>query len=366
MTWARQNEHTDEAVIYQDGLASDTGCLNSSDKEHDMRTLRLLTRHVFHAIFTCAIMLPAALLAADPASGRPLTWQFKPGQALRWTLDQAVVMKAPQFGKVVEANLRNTIDFDVNVTAVDQGVATLQISTARIRAEMDHPDGKMSYDSAPEKARAGEKKTDKDDPDDDEGDSDAGKIGQQLFAGLLAPMRELRFSVLVDQLCSVQEIKIDEKQLQPFKTSGPLQSFMILFDKDGFSSAYLGGFVKMPTDVAAEKSWTSKVESSGSGLLGKASFEHELRRDNTARVEGQDLEKISATVQMAFDNELGLFELGEQKGTGALYFDANRGRLNRSEWSLTAKLLFGGGKAEGELKMTTKSQIRERDAGRKN
>jgi hypothetical protein len=90
--------------------------------------------------------------------------------------------------------------------------------------------------------------------------------------------------------------------------------------------------------------------------------EHEFRRDGSATIDGQELQKFIASVKMTLDgSESSLVKLGNQTGDGTLYFDAKHGRVTSSQWSVTAQLLFGGGEAEGQMKVETKSEIHERE-----
>jgi hypothetical protein len=311
------------------------------------------------------VALPAVPQAAQPPSDGLPEWQFKTGQAWRWTFDQSVNMKVPQG----EFAVKQILDFDVDVTSVEKDVATLALSTSRIRVVMDLPDGKTSYDSAAGKAaknkgQNGEPVDPKTKPaskEDQDADDEAQKLSRDLMARMLAPVRNLKYSVTLDRHCVVQAVAIEKAVLDAFK-SGPLQAFLVLLDKDGFSSGYVGGFIRMPADGRqADQTWRSKVVSSGNVGMGKGIFEHAIRRDGTAKIDGRDMLKFSSTVHMLIEeNELTPFKLGKQTGTGAVYFDPQEGRISLSQWTLAAQVFLGGGKVEGEMKIETKSQISDR------
>ena len=125
-----------------------------------MRVSSMLMRCLCSGLLGLAA-LHGHLQGAEPARDGALTWQFKPGQALQWTLDQTVQLRAPQEGKMAEVIFKQAVDFDVDVASVEAGIATLAITTARVRLEITDPSlpgGKMSYDSAPVKDPAVKKK----------------------------------------------------------------------------------------------------------------------------------------------------------------------------------------------------------------
>lgn len=329
-----------------------------------MRTRQVLRHSVVCLGLLAPIFVPSLLAGADPAEGS-LAWRFTAGQALVWTSEQTVRLRAEQED---QAFMRRVIDFDVDVVSVENGVAKLSVVTSRIRDEVTQPDFKLTYDSA--QPAAGDKKANGDAPSKKkEDDLDPDQIAKDFYVAMLAPLRDLKVAVALDRKCAVQSIAVDDEILEAFKSVRPLQSLMILVEKSGFSSVYLGGFVQLPDDdLPAGQTWSSKVVSYGAGLLGKASFEHKLRRDGTARVDGHDLQKFSGTVDMSFDGprfkEVNNFmKLSKQAGTAELYFDPQQGRVYGSEWTVTAELLVGltDEKKAIEMKLGIKSQLRDRE-----
>ena len=334
--------------------------------------MQCATTLVRQLIFGCLLLFPAVLHAEQPRSNDAPEWQFKSGQALRWTFENSVKMEFPQGNIAVQVIL----DLDVDVTAVEQEIATLAISTSRIRVSSDLPDDKTSYDSATGGALKAKSKadtpndqakpktpSDDDDNDDSEsGDGDLENIGRVLMAKALAPVLELKYTVKLNKHCVVQSIEIDRETLDEFRT-GSLQSFLILVDKDGFSSAYAGGFIRMDVERrGTDQTWRSKVVSNSSTGFGTGTFEHSFRRDGTAQINGREFQKFASTAQMALDlKNRGQFKLGKQSGTGVIYFDQELGRVAKSEWTLSAEVFLNGGTTKGKMTIETKSQITDRE-----
>jgi hypothetical protein len=318
-------------------------------------------------LLAAATALAAPAFADDPAGEVPLAWQFKQGQLLRWTLDQTLQLRAPQEGKITETNFKMTVDFDVYISAVQWGNATLNVATSRVQADMEMPGlGKMSHDSAAPKAPAPNKGAAKGRAGDAQAaaaEPDMAKFGQEFLAEMLSPLQKLKFSVTVDKHGTVQTVRIDEKQKQALSSFRPHESIMKIVDKEGFSSAYFGGFIRFPPEKpAADQTWTSKMALNRNTPFGAGQIEHVLRRDGTATIDGKELVKLSADVKMSTEPLMAdLMDLGKQSGEGVVYFDAKQGRVYSSQWKLNAQIVFGGGKAEGELNLESRSEIRERE-----
>jgi hypothetical protein len=185
-----------------------------------MHNCRILRRWFLLAVLW-SLGLAAAAPAAEPGRDRIPEWQFKTGQALRWTFDQSLKMEVPRGGGTV-VKVRQILDFDVNVTSVEKGMATLAIATSRIRATTELPDGKTAYDSArgdtaKEKESRNNDSPDKNKadvaPDEDDADDDAQNLSRDLIAQTLAPVRNLKYSVTLDSHCAVKSVNIDDKTL---------------------------------------------------------------------------------------------------------------------------------------------------------
>lgn len=284
----------------------------------------------------------AAPAADGNSAASPLLWKLNDGDRLHWVFDSTVELQAPRGDEVVRGKLGLVMDFDAAVRQSGGDPARIEIAAARIRSESTMPDLEFQYDSQTE--------------DDAGADPDGGNAARFM----LDPWLKLKLAGAIDLRGAIGDLQVSDEVQGLAEGGAGFQGMNILLDADGLNSLYVGGFVLLPEDpLSGDAGWTGEITTNSP--QGTMRFTHTARYAGRETVDGRELEKFDLTVVSSVTDQpeyrRRVVRIEDGAGSGVLYFDAAAGHVVESRWDCTIKMIFGGGEAEGEMRVATRSTI---------
>jgi hypothetical protein len=246
-----------------------------------------------------------------------LRWKFKPGETLRYLMDQKTVTTARfSGGQELKDTLTQSITLNWAVSAVNpDGSASLVQTIEQVVDRADGPFGKYEYDS-----KAGKEP---------EGPIAASRV--PLLKALIGTPIAFKMSPLGEP----SEVKVPEKLTEVLKQAGPAAAAAAqLFSEEGLKNMILQTTLIVPDDdLTAGKTWSRQRKESMPGI-GVMILDTTFTYQGTDPKTGLDLIAREARINLlppedAKDNFP--LKIKSQDSKGVIHFDSAAGRLVDSE-----------------------------------
>lgn len=306
------------------------------------------------AAFVTAMLLTAAatLLAADEARAeKTIRWKFKDGQVLNYVLVRNTDGALQVQGNALQLGMGMTFDttWKVHKVAAD-GTADVGMTVDRIQIAA----------KLPVPGASGEIKVDTKRPESVQNPFLQGMSGLvdallgQEFALKVTPLGEvtqIEFPEKLQQMFAggqrnqggaepkADEAKKDEKKAEAPRRGGGRRGGggipgMNAFTEDGVKQIIKQMIVPVPeAALSDEVTWTQTFETVEAGA-GVQTSETKYSYGGSATEEGRPVEKLTTTTELFFEpaeDAQADVELGEQEGSGTVYFDAEAGHVLKVE-----------------------------------
>ncbi len=244
-----------------------------------------------------------------------LRWKFKPGETLRYAMDQKTVTTLKVPGQQLQTTLTQTIDLSwaVKDVAAD-GTADVSWSIDRMRTRIESALGAFAYDSKDEKVPEG-----------------------PVAAALVPTLKALvgaQFPFKVNPQGELSDVTVPEKVAQALRDAGPATSGSnSAFSEEGLKNMIIQSSLAVPKeDIAVGKTWSkqTKVPSPPIGTMTLDKTFTYLGPDRKAA----NIEKIGLATKIGVEpNPDGnvKFEIDAQEAKGDFSFDNAAGRVVNSD-----------------------------------
>jgi hypothetical protein len=299
-------------------------------------------------------LLVLAISAATEAQAVTLRWKFKPGETLRYTMDQKSVTTAKlPGGQEIKTTLAQTIEMTWAVKSVDEsGKAELTQTINRIRDQVDAPVGSYTFDSK--------------EPKEPEGLIAAARV--PLFKALLdAPI-----AFTMSPQGEPADIRMPDKVAQTLRDLGPAASGAgALFSEEGIREMITQASLIVPKDDLTEgKTWNRQTKNVVPPI-GTVIIDSTYRYDGPASGAAADAARIALTTKVEIqppaeaaagaNPSAGGLKIRSQKSQGTYTFDSGAGHLVDAnvneliEVGATIKVGLGAAAKDMELTQSTET-----------
>jgi len=304
-------------------------------------------RHFANSIWNRRLALCLAVglfCAATAQAATPVRWKFKQGEDLNYVMERQLEGKINLSGAEIEFKLRMVMDTSWKVGEVAKdGSADVGLTVDRMQFSMSSPlGGDLDYDSA--KA--------------EEPNSPAWGMLAPMVNGMLGQTIKAKMS----PLGKVSDVQLPEKLAEIVgKQAGGhrQQGFGIggnMFSEQGIKELIARAVLPLPEGAPdKEVTWKQTFSTEIPGI-GTQTSDTTLSFDGTEKIDGKELQKISAKTELMFEpaeNPRADLEITAQEGSGVFLFDVAAGRLFKSSGTqLTSMELSGPQELTQELKET--------------
>jgi hypothetical protein len=254
-----------------------------------------------------------ACLAAQPAFGADtLSWKFKPGETLRYTMEQNTTQGMKAMGQEFKTKLTQTVDLHWSVKSVSSdGVADLGQTIDRVRTKVEGPGTTFEFDSQSDKAPEG-------------------PIAPVL-APLLKALVNAEFTFKMNPKGELSDVKIPPKLIDSLKNAGPAAVGGGMFSEEGLKNLISQSSLSLPGGVIDPgKTWNSKARLP-LPMIGTMIMDKNYTYDGPG---SGGLSKISlntkVTLEPAADSNVAV-KITSQDGKGEFSFDPEAGRVQSSQ-----------------------------------
>ncbi len=244
-----------------------------------------------------------------------LRWKFKPGETLRYAMEQKRVTTLKVPGQELKTTLTQTIDLSwaVKDVAAD-GKADVSWTIDRMRTKIESALGAFAYDTKDEKVPEG-----------------------PVAAALVPTLKVLvgaQFPFKINPQGELSDVKVPETVVQALRDAGPAATGSnSSFSEEGLKNMIIQSSLGLPMeDIAEGKTWSkqSKIPSPPIGTMNlDMTFTYLGPDPKTAGIEKVGLAtKISVEPQPDSNVQ---FQIDAQEVKGAYSFDNAAGRVVNSE-----------------------------------
>lgn len=263
------------------------------------------------------LVLVVLTVSAGSASvgAATLRWKFKPGETLRYAMEQKTVTTLKLPGQQLQTTLTQTIDLSwaVKDVAAD-GTADVSWTIDRMRTRIESAVGAFAYDSKDEKAPEG-----------------------PVAAALVPTLKVLvgaQFPFKVNPQGELSDVKVPEKVAQALRDAGPATSgSSSTFSEEGLKNMIIQSSLALPREDIAEGTTWSKQTKVPSPPIGTMTL------DKTFTYLGPDpqaanIERIGLATKIGVEPQPDTnikFEIDAQEAKGDFSFDNEAGRIVNSE-----------------------------------
>ncbi|HLN28345.1 MAG TPA: DUF6263 family protein [Gemmataceae bacterium] len=289
----------------------------------------------FVVVLVCAGSSPAGAQTT-------LSYKFKEGEKLGYTIEQKIEMQMNVMGNNVEMKVLQTLDTTWNVVSVDKDKkAKISQKIDRIRFSMEGgPTGKIDYDSK-------------------DGKKPEGQLGE-MVGPIFEAMTSADFGFTMDAHGKIADVQVPEKLTEALKKlpAGSNQ----MFSADTMKQMVEQGGIVLPGGAVEKgKSWEQKSEMEAP--FGKMVITKSLTDEGTAMINGKEVEKIALKPMVSLEadpNKPFTVKIKAQEGKGTAYFDNASGHLVESTTTQTMEMAIAAGGAQFEQKMTQTGSMKLR------
>jgi hypothetical protein len=297
---------------------------------------------------TLLVGLVVTAVASHSAQAETLLrWKFEKGQKTRMVITQEMQMKMVMQENPVLMTTTSTMEFDWEVTALDeQGVATMSLTADRIRMKMKGPQGViMEYDSQSDKKPEG-------------------------MAAMMAPMFEgmlnKPYTTKMDSRGKILEMKLPQGLAESMnKLPGMAQLGDMFNEKSMKGMAQIATFPKKP--LKPGDTWT-RTATMKNPMTGDMITDTTFRYVGSEVRDGRELEKIAMEMKMRVGEGGNMkMEITDQSNTGTLYFDNAAGQFvsSDSKSKMKMKISVLGQEMEQEMEVQSKVESRPQESAEK-
>ncbi len=267
--------------------------------------------------------------AATAVPAATLRWKLKPGETLRYVMEQMTETSDKAGAQESKVTLSQTINWGWAVKEVGpDGVADLNLTIDRIRTKIASPIGVFAYDS-----------DDKQEP-------------QGLIAAGLVPFLKALvgapFTVKMSPQGELSDVKIPERLLQAIREAGPAGGGGAnIFSEEGLRSMITEVSLALPKeDLGKGKSWTRRIKIPSP--FGDTTVEKVYTYQGPDPSAGPDVERIDleTKVETPPPPEGAAFKINALERKGTFFFDNAAGRLARSQLAETMEAVLTINKIE--------------------
>jgi len=273
-------------------------------------------------------------------AAEPLRWQFAPGQAFNFYVNQSMVLKTGERGEITTTVVQR-IDMTWDVQAVsDDGVATIRASIGRLQISMDTPpSSQLAYDSL----------------------ADRPPVGMEaMLAETYDAMAKAKYEITLTPRGEVRGVTLPDELMETIKHRP---------GADGESGETVATAIKAmitqgvfilpeePPNVGDEWSDSAKV---ADPAFGDGTVETTYRYAGTRDIDGTTYVAIRPTVRLEFaGHNTHILAMKEQKTSGEYLFDPAAGRLRSMayEQQATLDLTHGGQTVPGTIQQKVEVMV---------
>ena len=261
-------------------------------------------------VTTTAVLL-VGLVGGSVAAKTTLRWKFKPGDVLRYSMDQSTVSTGQDpGGREVKQTIGLVMDMTWTIKSVDaSGVASMTQTIDRVRASAASPAGKFSFDSK----EAG----------------DASGIAGPLFKMLVGA----EFASKMNLRGELVEIKLSDKLLATLRGEDQAPGAQGQFSEEGLKNMLHQMVIPLPeAGVDVGETWSRKL-SVPSGPDGQTRQIEQVFAYKGPDPAAPGLEAIDFTTKSEPPKADPNIEVTFKKetATGRFGFDNTLGRIDRSK-----------------------------------
>jgi hypothetical protein len=292
------------------------------------------------------VMLHGAVSTAAEGD-KPLRWSFAEGQAFLYQVVQDVELELTVGSTTTKTTVHQTIDLAWTVGEVNGETNDAQMTQkiTRMQLSLDSPaTGKVEFDS--------------DSKADLEG---VGKLLSPVLSALVGSKVKFRMSPRGD----INEVQQPADVLAALKNVPGAKLLGGMFNQESFRNMIKQASMVLPEKVES-KGWKyTQPHVIKNDLLGKMTADTTYTYEGSEKVDARDLAKFGVTLKLAFDEEvekrIAKISIKDQKSSGALYFDATKGRLDHCEvhQDLKLEITIAGQKVQQHITSTTKLNVKE-------
>ena len=297
---------------------------------------------------TLSVGLVVAAAASHSAQAETLLrWKFEKGQKTHMVITQEMQMKMVMQENPVLMTTTSTMEFDWEVTALDeQGVATMSMTTDRIRMKMKGPQGvMMEYDSQSDKKPEG-------------------------MAAMMAPMFKgmlnKPYTTKMDSRGKILEMKLPQGLAESMnKLPGGAQLGSMFTEESMKGMAEIATFPEKP--LKPDDTWT-RTATIKNPVGGDMITETTFRYVGSEVRDGRELEKITMDVKMRVGEGGNVkMKITDQATKGTIYFDNAAGQFVSSESKSKMKMKISvlGQDMVQEMEILSKVESRPQESAEK-
>jgi hypothetical protein len=263
--------------------------------------------------WTMFAVLATPVLGASPESaarGATLRWKFKPGETLRYTMEQQTVTIVKTMGQEFKTTLTQTVNLHWSIKQISSdGLVDLTQTIDRVRTKIDSPITPFEYDSETGKAVEGP--------------------ATAHLVPLLKAMVGAEFSFKMNERGELSAIKVPEKLLETIRQVQPAGGGGGVFSEEGMKNLITQSSLALPEAALDNgKTWTLQtkvpVPMIGTMVMNKSYTFHGPDSKEA------DLMQIGlntkVTLEPAADANITV-KIKSQEGKGDFTFDAAAGRM---------------------------------------
>jgi len=280
-------------------------------------------------------------------AAKTLQYQFKQGEQLVYTMDQATDMKTNVVGQNVELKMSQSIEMLQKVEAIDSaGVASITQKITRIRMEMNGPPGTaMKFDSADNK-------------------KPEGLVAQ--IAPLFKTLTKAEFKAKMEPTGKLTDIEVPTEFFEKLKETPGGNMLQGMFNQDSFKQMLMQAATTFPVKpVDKGDTWTNSFAINNP--LGKQNVETKYSYQGEEKVDDNVLDKIGVVINMNFgkiENPAlagAIVKIKKQNSKGTMYFDNTRGRMAKThiDQDMEMEITVGDNTINQLLKMKVDVKISE-------
>ena len=233
-----------------------------------------------------ALLALGVLCSSSQAKAQTLLrYKFKPGDKLRYQMEQKMNMVMTVMGNNVTMDMTQTVDMTWDIKSVDQdGKAKMTQKFDRMRFTMSGPPpvGKVEYDSK-------------------EGKLPEGLIGQSI-GPILEAMAGAEFSAVMDARGRVSDVKAPEKVTEALKKLAGGAGMGEMFSEENMKHMISQSGIALPEEAVAKgKSWEQKVDMKMP--FGKMDVRNTFTYEGPTTREGAKLEQIAIKPKATLESD---------------------------------------------------------------
>ncbi len=244
-----------------------------------------------------------------------LRWKFKPGETLRYAMEQKRVTTLKVPGQELKTTLSQTIDLSWAVKGVAaDGTADVSWTIDRMQTRIESQLGTFAYDTKDEKVPEG-----------------------PVAAALVPTLKVLigaQFPFKINPQGELSEVKVPEKVVQALRDAGPAASGSnSTFSEEGLKNMIIQSSLGLPAgDIAEGKTWSkqTKIPSPPIGAMTLDMTFTYLGPDPKAA----NIEKVGLATKIGVEPQADAnvqFQIDAQEVKGDFSFDNTAGRVVNSE-----------------------------------